>query len=42
MIRYNIKNRNTTLTEKLRNYQRYHQAKLINTNILQAMKYLTP
>ena len=30
--------RNIILTEKQQKYQRYHQAKLININILQAKK----
>ena len=40
MIRLEIKNYNTILTEKQQKYQHYHQVKLINMNILQMKKYL--
>ena len=33
MIRLKIKNYSTTITEKLQNYQPFHQPKLINMNI---------
>ena len=39
MIRLEINNYNTILTEKQQKYQHYHQVKLINMNILQAQKY---
>ena len=39
MIRLEINNYNTILTEKQQKYQHYHQIKLINMNILQAQKY---
>ena len=39
MIRLEIKNYNTILTEKQQKYQHYHQVKLINMNILQMKKY---
>ena len=35
MIRLKMKNYNMILTEKLKKYLSYHQAKLININILQ-------
>ena len=38
MIRLEIKNYNTILTEKQQKYQHYHQVKLINMNILQMKK----
>ena len=40
MIRLEIKSYNTILTDKQQKYQRYHQVKLINMNILQVKKYL--
>ena len=40
MIRLEIKNYNTILTEKQQKYQHYHQVNLINMNILQMKKYL--
>ena len=40
MIRLEIKNYNTILTEKQQKYQHYHQVKLINMNILQMKKYM--
>ena len=39
MIRLEINNYNTILTEKQQKYQHYHQVKLINMNILRAQKY---
>ena len=39
MIRLEINNYNTILTEEQQKYQHYHQVKLINMNILQAQKY---
>ena len=39
MIRLELNNYNTILTEKQQKYQHYHQVKLINMNILQAQKY---
>ena len=39
IIRLEINNYNTILTEKQQKYQHYHQVKLINMNILQAQKY---
>ena len=39
MIRLEIKNYNTILTEKQQKYQHYHLKKLINMNILQVKKY---
>ena len=39
MIKLRMKNDNTILTEKQQKYQHYHQAKLINMNILQVKKY---
>ena len=39
MIRLEINNYNTILTEEQQKYQHYHQVKLINMNILQAQRY---
>ena len=39
IIRLEINNYNTILTEEQQKYQHYHQVKLINMNILQAQKY---
>ena len=39
MIRLEMKNYNTILTEKLPKYQLYHWAKLISMNILLVKKY---
>ena len=38
MIRLEMKNYNSILTEKLQKYQHYHPEKLINRNILQVKK----
>ena len=38
MLRLEMNNRNTMLTGKQENYQRYHLLKLINMNILQVNK----
>ena len=42
MIRLEMKNYNTILTEKQQKYQSYHQEKLINMNMLQMKKYYLP
>ena len=42
MIRLEMENCNTKLTEKLQKYQHYHQVELININILQVKKYYLP
>ena len=39
MIRLEMKNFNTILTEKQKKYQHYDLEKLINMNILQVRKY---
>ena len=39
MIRLEMKNCNTMLTEKQQKYQNYHLEKLVNMNILQVKKY---
>ena len=39
MIRLEIKNYNTILTEKQHKYQHYHQVKLITMNLLQVENY---
>ena len=39
MIRLEMKNVNTILTEKQQKYRLYHQVKLITINILQMKKY---
>ena len=39
MIRLEMKNYNTVLTEKQQKYQNDHQVKLINMNFLQVTKY---
>ena len=39
MIRSEIKNLNTILTQKIKEYQHYYQAKLIDMNILRVKKY---
>ena len=39
MIRLEMKNYNTILTEKPQKCQHYHHVKLINMNVLQAKKY---
>ena len=39
MMRLEIKNYNTILTEKQQKYQHYHLEKFINMNILQVIKY---
>ena len=39
MIRLEMKNCNTILTEKYQEYQHHHVEKLINVNILQVKKY---
>ena len=39
MMRIEMKNYNTILTEKLQKYQHYHQVKLIKMNIFQVKKY---
>ena len=39
MIRVRMENYTMTLIEKLREYQLYHQAKLINMNILRVKNY---
>ena len=39
MIRLEMKNCNTILTEKQQQYQHYHLEKLVNMNILQVKKY---
>ena len=39
MIRLEMKNCNTVLTEKKQKYQYYHRGKLININILQVKVY---
>ena len=39
MIKLEMENYNTMLTEKLQKYQHYHLEKLINMNILQAKEY---
>ena len=39
MIRLEMKNYNTMLTEKLQKHQHYHQVKSINMNISQVKKY---
>ena len=39
MIRLEMKNYNTKLSEKLQKYRRYHQVKMINIIFLQAKKY---
>ena len=40
MLKLEMKNYSTKLTEKQQKYQHYHQVKLININILQVKKYL--
>ena len=42
MIRLEMRNYNTILTEKHQKHQHYHQIKLINRNILQVKKYCLP
>ena len=42
MIKLKMKNCSTILTEKQQKYQNYRQVKLINMNILQAMKHYHP
>ena len=39
MIRLEVKNYHTTLTEKLQKHQHTHQVRLINVNILHVKKY---
>ena len=39
MVRFEIENFKIKLTEKRQKYQSYHQAKLVNVNILQVQKY---
>ena len=39
MVRLDMKNYNTILTEKQPKYQLYHQTKSVNMNILQEKKY---
>ena len=39
MVKLEIKNYNTILTEKQQKYQHYHQVKLINVSILQEKKH---
>ena len=39
MVRFEMKNYSTRLTEKQQKYQHYHQLKLINMNFLQVKKY---
>ena len=39
MIRFEMKNYNTTSTEKLQKYEHYYLEKLINMNILQMKEY---
>ena len=42
MLKKKLQNYNTKLTEKLQNYQHYHQVKLINMTMLLAKKYYLP
>ena len=42
MIRLEMENCNTILTEIQQKYLQYHQVKLINTNILQVKKHDLP
>ena len=39
MTRFEIKNGNMTLTEKLQKYQHYHPVKLVNMRILEGKRY---
>ena len=39
MIRLEVKNYHTTLTEKLQKHQHTHQIRLINMNIVKVKKY---
>ena len=39
MIRFEIKNSNMTLAEKLQKYKHYHPVKLVNMRILEGERY---